>query len=93
MLLGDLLARFEDEAVAAETILRLGDLALVAALRECAKTNGPTLGNYAGCAARRFAAEASDVQWVTLTNKMTRAEDPGAVYPKQALAYAPQCRS
>jgi hypothetical protein len=88
MLLGDVLARFEDETVATETILRLGDLTLVARLRECAEVNSQTLGDYAACAVRRFAAEASDERWVTLMGALARAEDPGAVCLKHALGYA-----
>jgi hypothetical protein len=87
MLLGDVLARFEDEAVATETILRLGDLTLVAVLRERAEASGQTLGDYAAGAVRRFAAEASDERWVTLMGAMARAEDPGAVCLRHALGY------
>ena len=36
MLLGDLLNQFEDEGVAAETILRAVDLAMIAAMTRCA---------------------------------------------------------
>jgi hypothetical protein len=88
MLLGDVLASFEDEAVATETILRLGDLSFVARLRECAELNSQTLGDYAMCAVRRFAAEASDEQWVTLMGLMARADDPGAVCLRHALVCA-----
>ena len=54
MLLGELLARFDDETVASETILRLGDLSLVAALRARADAEGVTLGAYAAGTVRRF---------------------------------------
>jgi hypothetical protein len=87
MLLGDLLAAFDDETVATETVLRLGDLALVTRLRAQAEAKGRTLGDYAACAVRRFAAEASDEHWVSLMGAMTRAQDPGAVCLKQALDY------
>jgi hypothetical protein len=88
MLLGDILARFEDEAFATETILRLGELTLVAKLRQLADVGGQSLGDYAACAVRRFAAEASDEQWVSLMGALARADDPGAVCLTQALAYA-----
>ncbi len=88
MLLGDVLARFEDDAVATETIFRLGDLSLVTRLRERAEVNGQTLGRYAVCAVRQFAAEASDEHWVTLMGALARAEDPGAICLKYALGYA-----
>lgn len=87
MLLGDLLAQFEDETVASETILRLGDLALVAALRARAEAQGITLGAYAAGAVRRFAAEASDETWISLMGALARAENPGAVCLKQALVH------
>ena len=87
MLLGDLLARFEDETVASETILRLGDLSLVAALRERAEAEGESLGAYAAGTVRRFAAEASDETWISLMGALARAEDPGAVCLKRALAH------
>jgi len=87
MLLGDLLARFEDESVASEAILRLGDLALVAALRARAEAEGETLGAYAAGAMRRFASEASDEAWISLMGALARAEDPGSVCLKRALAH------
>jgi len=87
MLLGDLLARFDDETVASETLLRVGDLSLIAALRERADTEGLTLGAYTACTVRRFAAEASDEAWVTLMGTLARADDPGAVCLKHALTY------
>jgi hypothetical protein len=79
MLLGDVLARFDDEGTVAETLLRVGDLTLVARLREHAEAEGQGLGAFAAGAVRRFAAEASDEQWVTLMGALARAEDPGAV--------------
>jgi hypothetical protein len=88
MLLGDMLARFDDEAVVTETILRLGDLSLVARMREQAEAYGEPLGDYAASAVRRFAAEASDERWATLIGALARAEDPGSVLLKHAIGYA-----
>ena len=87
MLLGDLLARFEDETVVSETLLRLDGLSLVPALRARAEAEGVTLGAYAAGAVRRFAAEASDETWMSLMGALARADDPGAVCLKQALLY------
>jgi hypothetical protein len=86
MLLGDILARFDDESIAAETILRLGDLALIARLRERADAEGLSLGTFAAGTVRRFAAEASDEQWITLMGTMARAEDPGAICLRYCLS-------
>jgi len=88
MLLGDLIAQFTDETVAEEAILGLSDLALLAELRAQAQASGLDLGAYAAAAVNRFASEASDEEWVTLIGAMGRAQDPGAIYLKRALAYA-----
>jgi len=71
MLLGDVLARFDDETVAAETILGLGDLALVARLRERAEAVGQSLGEYAASTVRCYAASAPDEEWITLMGVVT----------------------
>jgi hypothetical protein len=89
MLLGDLIARFTDATVAEEAILGLGDLTLLAQLQARAEASGLDLGTYAAAAVSRYAAEASDEQWITLMGAMGHAQrDPGAVYLKRALAYA-----
>ena len=90
MLLGDLIARFDDEAVAEEAVLALGDLAVLAALRERAAAMGLPIGACMAAAARRYADHASEEEWVTLLGQMGQAQDPGAVYLRRALAYA--CR-
>ena len=87
MLLGDVLACFDDEAVAAETISRVGDLVVTARLCERAEAEGQSLGAFAAGAVRRFAAEASDEQWVTLMGALARAEDPGAVCLRHAFGH------
>jgi hypothetical protein len=90
MLLGDLLARFHDENIATETVLGCGDLALIAGLKEQAELNGQTLGSYAAGAVRRYAAGASDEEWVTLMGALGRAEDPGAVCMRRAFDHVLQ---
>jgi hypothetical protein len=87
MLLGDLLGRFHDEAVAAETILGFGDIALTAKLHEQAAASGQSLGAYAASAVRRYAADASDEEWVTLMGALSAAKDPGAVCMRRAFEY------
>jgi hypothetical protein len=90
MLLGDLIGQFSDEAVAAEAILRLGDLGLLNAVQERAAVNGVELGTFAAAALRRYAAEASDEEWITLMGALSRSPDPGAMCLKRALAHALQ---
>ncbi|MCB1494358.1 MAG: hypothetical protein KDJ86_01115 [Bauldia sp.] len=87
MLLGDLIARFDDEAVASETLLRLGDLRLVAAMRAGAEETGLTLGAYARVIIRHYADTAPDDEWTQLMGLLSRAEDPGAACLMRAFAY------
>jgi hypothetical protein len=93
MLLGDLLARFADEGTAAEAILALGDLTLLASVREEAQARGVEIGVFAAGAVRQYAAQASDEEWVTLLGAMNRDPDPGMVCFKRALAHAVASRS
>ena len=90
MLLGDLLNQFEDEGVAAETIMRVGDLAMIAAMQKNAEALGLTLGAYASLAVRHYADGASDEEWTTLIGQMGRTDDPGAVCLKRAFAHVMQ---
>ncbi len=87
MLLADLIARFEDEAVAEATALAIGDLAMLAELRQQAGASGVSIGAYMALATRRYAEEAPDEEWVTLLGLMAREQDPGAVFLKRAFDY------
>lgn len=88
MLLGDVLAALGDEATATEAILGLDDLAMLTAIREQAASNDLDLGVYVAGTVRRYAAEASDQEWVTLMGMLNRSQDPGTICLKRALAYA-----
>jgi hypothetical protein len=87
MLLGDLLASFEDDGLAAEIALRVGDLATLNRMRQQADANGISVGEYAQSAVRRFADGATDEEWVSLIGAMGRTDDPGAVCLQRAFAY------
>lgn len=87
MLLGDLIARFTDQAVAEEAVLALGDLTMLARLREEVDATGLDLGECVVAATRRYAAEASDEEWVTLMGVMGKESDPGAVFLRRALSH------
>ncbi len=88
MLLGDLLSRFDDENVAQEAVLALGDLGMIARLREAAAANDMAFGAFAAGAVRRYAADASDEEWITQMGVLSRAPDPGSACLRRALAYA-----
>lgn len=87
MLLGDILARFDTPSFAEETVLSLGDLALIARMRARAEAAGESLGEFARGAVSRFAAEASDEDWVSLLGALARASDPAAVCLKAAFSH------
>jgi len=87
-MLGDLIARFDDEAVASETLLSLGDLVLTASLAALAAENGVSAGAFAMRSVGEFVNSASDEDWLKLVGKMARVENPGAVFLRCALSTA-----
>lgn len=87
MLLGDIIARLTDETTAAEVILGLGDIGLLASMRTRAGENGVALGTYAAWAVRTYADNASSDEWTTLVGAMGRSDDPGATCLRRAFAY------
>lgn len=87
MLLGDILAQFNDDGIAAEMLLRLDDLGLIARLKEEADAQGRALGEFAASSVRHYAANASDEEWVTLMATLGRASDPGVACMRRAFAF------
>jgi hypothetical protein len=85
MMLGDILARLNDGSEAAEIILGVGDLRLLAAMRERAASEGLDLAAYARAAVQRYATEASDEEWITLIGLIGRAGDPGTACLKRVF--------
>src|SRR5262245_13044078 len=88
MLLGDVIARFENEAVLSETLFALDDLALMARIATLAAEDNLSVGEVATHAIGRFVNGASDEEWLTLIGQMSRAEDPGQVFLRHALSSA-----
>lgn len=88
MLLGDLIARFDDEAVVAEALLSLDDLHLTARIREAATQEGMTAGEFAGAAVQQFSSAASDEEWVTVIGQMGQSTEPGLVLLRRSLIWA-----
>jgi len=88
MLIGDLIARLQEEAVASETLFSLGDLALTARLVTRAAESNTSAGELAAQAVRRFADGASDDEWVTLLGRISRADDPGRAFLRHVLSRA-----
>jgi len=88
MLLAEVIARCSDEAVAEEVLLSIGDLATLASLREQSAATGVGMSACLAAAARGYASEAPEEEWITLMGLMNGGKDPGAVFLKRALAYA-----
>ena len=88
MLLGELINRFEDESVAMETLMAIGDLSHIAQVREAASSEGISPGAFLSRATRIFTNEASEDDWLSLMGAMGRAEDPGLVCLQRMLAFA-----
>lgn len=88
MLLGQILERLGDEAVAAETLIALNDLPLFTEIEAAGRPFGETAPTYAVGAARRFVQQASDDDWLALMTALDRADDPGMACLRQMLVWS-----
>jgi hypothetical protein len=86
MLLGDIIAAFQDEAVINETLFSLGDLALTARLVALAAERNVSTGELAMESVGRFVNGASDEEWLTLIGQMSRSENPSGIFLRRVLS-------
>ena len=77
MLLGDIISRLDDEAMAMQTLVGLGDLVLLTRVETAAAAEGLTPGDFAARAVSLFSNQASDEDWVSLIGVMGQTTDPG----------------
>jgi hypothetical protein len=85
---GDLLTRLTDETAAVETLLQLGDLALLEMARGKAAAEGLDLAACVTQTVQRYAATASDEEWITLMGMLNRSQDPGSTCLQRAFEHA-----
>jgi hypothetical protein len=88
MLLGDVIARLEDETVATETLVGLNDLVLLARVEQASTAEDMTPGEYASQAVRVFSNAATDEDWVSLIGVMGQTTEPGLVCLKKMIEFA-----
>jgi hypothetical protein len=88
MLLGDVIARFEDEGVVSETLFALNELVLTARIATLAAENNLSVGELAMQSISCFVNGASEEEWLKLIGQMSRAENPGQVFLRHALSNA-----
>lgn len=88
MLLGDVIVQLEDEAFAMETLVGLGDLALLARVEQAAADDRLTPGAFAAQSVQLFSNQASDEDWVSLIGVMGQTPDPGRVCLKKMVEFA-----
>lgn len=77
MLLGTVLDRLSDEAVALQTLIGLEDISLLAKLNAVAADHDLTLGQTITRAVNNYTKQADADSWVHLVSVVNRAEDPG----------------
>ena len=88
MQLGDVIARFEDDAFVSETLFALDDLALTARITAAAAEQNVSAGEFAAQAVGQFVNGASDEEWLTLIGFISRADNPGEVFLRRVLSIA-----
>lgn len=77
MHLGTLLNHLENDSHAGAALQALGDIVLFARVEAMGAEHDEEPGEYVANGARRFAARASDEDWLGLMNAIERADDPG----------------
>lgn len=88
MHLGTLLASLQDDAGAGMALEALGDIVLFAQVQSAGERFGETPGAYTAGAVGRFAAGASDEQWLGLVAAAARNADPARAALAHVLAWA-----
>lgn len=88
MQLGDLIRRLQEEGVAVESLLLLGDATLLARVASTAAMFDEDVGAYVAAVAGRFAASADDETWLRLIGDVERAADPGAAALRRMVLWA-----
>jgi hypothetical protein len=88
MHLGTLLARLQDTGDAAMALGALGDIVLYTEVQATGEQFDETPGAYTAGAVSRFAAAASDEQWLGLMAAMERSENPARAALAHMLAWA-----
>lgn len=76
MLLGTILTRLNDDADAAAALEALGDIVLLSEVNAMGALHDEGPGQYAAGATRRFAALASDEDWLALVTAIEKSDDP-----------------
>ncbi len=93
MLLGQVLQQLGDEVFAAEALVAMGNLPLMVAIETTGREFGESPGEYAAGASRRFAAAASNEDWLGLMTALERADDAGSACLKHMVEWALRCDS
>ena len=76
MLLGDILKQLGSAADSAAFLDTLGDIVLFTEVAEVSALYGESAAEYAQGAVQRFAASASDEDWLALTTALERSHNP-----------------
>ena len=86
MLLGDLIAKFDDPDFAGEALFALDDLVLTAQVTAAAAAENISPGEFAMQAVGQFVNHAKDEQWLGLVGVMAKSDNPGQVFLRRVLA-------
>lgn len=78
MMLSSVLTGLSDDTGAANALVALGNLVLLAQVHAAAVQHDETPGEYVSGAGRRFAAFASSEDWLTLMTALEKTDDPSS---------------
>ncbi|MGL4324206.1 MAG: hypothetical protein ACRCTD_09200 [Beijerinckiaceae bacterium] len=88
MQLGALIRRLEDDNDAAHAMEALGNVILMFRVQQMGLQHDETPGAYLAGAARRFANQGSDEDWLALMTAIEKTDDPARVVISKILHWA-----
>lgn len=78
MHLGSIMEHLREEGAAAEALLALGDIVLIAEVDRVRRQHDEDVGEYVTGAVQRFANLGSSEDWLQLMTRMEKSENPAA---------------
>ena len=88
MLLGDLIAKVQQPSFAAEALLVLDDLALMARINIASDRAELEPGEFISQSIGAFVDRATDEEWLSMIGAMSQAENPGQAFLHRVLSKA-----
>ncbi|KAB2912358.1 MAG: hypothetical protein F9K29_19380 [Hyphomicrobiaceae bacterium] len=88
MQLGTIIASLADETMIQDTLADIGDLVLLARVKEASAAAGEPPGSFAAAAVGNFITRADDEAWLSLMTAASKADNPAAACLRYMLIFS-----